>query len=321
MLEFRFAFLPALLLLFPAALLLFRWWRGLSKSAPAVMRYSDTRLLSGLPAGIRVRLRRLPDALRLLAWICLVLALARPQSGIGEERIVGQGIDIVMAMDISDSMAEADFNGLTRFDAAKDVIRSFIDGREFDRIGLVVFAEDAYYQAPPTLDYNILKLALSNVPLAGEQGLSNRTAIGMGLASSVNMIRSSEADNQVIILLTDGANNAGEIDPISAARIAATFGFRVYTIGMGTSDVTAENGIDEETLRQIADITDGRYYNALSLSDLQNIYDQIDRIERSPIERQLNIRWQDRASIALVLALILLLLERILRHTLFQTIP
>ena len=321
MLEFRFAFLPALLLLLPAALLLFRWWRGLSKAAPAVMRYSDTRLLSGLPAGIRVRLRRLPDALRLLAWIFLVLALARPQSGIGEERIVGQGIDIVMAMDISDSMAEADFNGLTRFDAAKDVIRSFIDGREFDRIGLVVFAEDAYYQAPPTLDYNILKLALSNVPLAGEQGLSNRTAIGMGLASSVNMLRSSEADNQVIILLTDGANNAGEIDPISAARIAATFGFRVYTIGMGTSDVTAENGIDEETLRQIADITDGRYYNALSLSDLQNIYDQIDRIERSPIERQLNIRWQDRASIALVLALILLLIERILRHTLFQTIP
>jgi Ca-activated chloride channel homolog len=321
MLEFRFAFLPALLLLLPAALLLFRWWRGLSKSAPAVMRYSDTRLLSGLPAGIRVRLRRLPDALRLLAWMFLVLALARPQSGIGEERIVGQGIDIVMAMDISDSMAEADFNGLTRFDAAKDVIRSFIDGREFDRIGLVVFAEDAYYQAPPTLDYNILKLALSNVPLAGEQGLSNRTAIGMGLASSVNMIRSSEADSQVIILLTDGANNAGEIDPISAARIAATFGFRVYTIGMGTSDVAAENGIDEETLRQIADITDGRYYNALSLSDLQNIYDQIDRIERSPIERQLNIRWQDRASIALVLALILLLAERILRHTLFQTIP
>jgi Ca-activated chloride channel family protein len=266
-------------------------------------------------------LRRLPDALRLLGWILLVIALARPQSGTGEERIVGQGIDIVMAMDISDSMAEADFNGLTRFDAAKDVIRDFIDGREFDRIGLVVFAEDAYYQAPPTLDYNILKLTLENVPLAGERGLSNRTAIGLGLASSVNMLRSSEADSQVIILLTDGANNAGEIDPISAARIAATFGFRVYTIGMGTNEVAAENSLDEDTLRQIADITNGRYYNALTLSDLQNIYDQIDRIERSPIERQLNIRWQDRASIALVLALILLLLERFLRHTLFQTIP
>ncbi|MDQ7026084.1 MAG: VWA domain-containing protein [Anaerolineae bacterium] len=321
MIEFRFAFIPALLLLIPAAIFLFRWWRGLSQSAPPVMRYSDTRLLSGLPAGLRVRLRRLPDVLRLLTWILLVLALARPQSGSGEERIVGQGIDIVMVMDISDSMAESDFNGLTRFDAAKDVIRDFIDGREFDRIGLVVFAEDAYYQAPPTLDYNILKLSLQNVPLAGEVGLSNRTAIGLGLASSVNMLRSSEADSQVIILLTDGANNAGEIDPISAARIAATFGYRVYTIGMGTNEVAAENSLDEDTLREIADITDGRFYNALSLADLQNIYDQIDRIERSPIQRQLNIRWQDRAAIVLVFALILLLLERTLRHTLFQTIP
>lgn len=321
MIEFRFAFIPALLLLIPALILLLRWWRGLSQAAPAVMRYSDTRLLSGLPAGMRVRLRRLPDMLRFFAWILLVLAFARPQFGAGEERISGEGIDMVIALDISDSMVEADFNGLTRFDAAKDVIRDFIDAREFDSIGLVVFAEDAYYQAPPTLDYNILKQILENVPLAGEIGLSNRTAIGLGLASSVNMLRTSEANTRVIILLTDGANNAGEIDPISAARIASTFNVRVYTIGMGTTAVAAENSLDEVTLREIADIADGRYYNALTFSDLQNIYDQIDRLESSPVERQLNIRWQDRASIVLIFALLLLLLERILRHTIFQTIP
>ena len=321
MIEFRFAFLPALLLLIPALILLLRWLRGLSQAAPAVMRYSDTRLLSGLPAGMRVRLRRLPDILRFLAWVLLVLAFARPQSGAGEERISGEGIDMVIALDISDSMVEADFNGLTRFDAAKDVIRDFIDAREFDRIGLVVFAEDAYYQAPPTLDYSILKQILENVPLAGEIGLSNRTAIGLGLASSVNMLRTSQANSRVIILLTDGANNAGEIDPISAARIASTFTVRVYTIGMGTTEVAAENNLDEDTLREIADIADGRYYNALTFSDLQNIYDQIDRLETSPVERQLNIRWQDRASIVLVFALISLLLERTLRHTIFQTIP
>jgi Ca-activated chloride channel homolog len=321
MVEFRFAFTPALLLFIPALVVWFRWWRGLAQAAPAVMRYSDTRLLSGLPAGIRVRLRRLPDFLRLLAWILLVLALARPQSGAGEERITGHGIDMVLTLDISDSMAEADFNGLTRFDAAKDVMQDFIDGREFDRIGVVVFAEDAYYAAPPTLDYNIVKQILVDVPLAGEEGLSNRTAIGLGLASSINMLRSSEAHSKVIILLTDGANNAGEIDPISAARVAATFGFRVYTIGMGTNDVAAENSLDEDSLREIANITNGRYYNALTLADLQSVYDQIDRLERSPIQRVLNIRWLDRASIVLGVALVLLLLERILRHTLFQTIP
>jgi len=321
MIDFRFAFMPALLLFIPALILLIRWWRGLSQAAPAVMRYSDTRLLSGLPAGMRVRLRRLPDVLRLTAWVLLVLALARPQFGAGEEHISGQGIDMVMALDISDSMAEADFNGLTRCDAAKDVIRHFIDEREFDRIGLVVFAEDAYYQSPPTLDYGVLKQILEDVPLAGEINLSNRTAVGLGLASSINMLRSSDSNSRVIILLTDGANNAGEIDPISAARAAAVYDIRVYTIGIGTNDGLTENNIDEPTLREIADITNGRYYNALTLTDLQNVYDHIDRLERSPVERRLNIRWQDRASIVMIIALILLLLERILRHTLFQTIP
>lgn len=317
--DFRFAFTPALVLLIPAIILIVRWWIGQSNRVPAVLRYSDTRLLAGLPAGIRVRLRQLPDFLRLLAWLLLVIALARPQSGSGEEIVRGDGLDIVMALDISDSMATSDFNGLTRFDAAKDVISDFINGRSYDRIGLVIFAEDAFYQAPPTTDYNILTELVENSQLAGDMGMSNRTAIGLGIASSTNLLRRSESPSQVIILVTDGSNNAGELDPISAAQAAAAFGVRVYTIGMGSTQ--QGDALDEPTLRQIANITDGRYFNALSLDDLRNVYEQIDALEASPIERQLTIRWQDQAWSYLFVALILLIVERVLRNTIFQTIP
>lgn len=320
MIDFRFANIFIFLLLIPTLLVAIRWWRGQSNRMPPVLRYSDTRLLAGLSAGMRLRLRGLPDILRLLAWFLLLIALARPQSGAGEEILRGRGIDIAMALDISDSMAESDFNGLTRFDAAREVIRDFIDGRVYDRIGLVVFAEDAYYQAPPTLDYHILVEIIDDVPLAGDRGLSNKTAIGLGMATATNMLRQSTAPSRVIILITDGANNAGEIDPISAAQAAAAFGIRIYTIGMGTAG-GSENSLDEPTLLQIASITDARYFNALNLSDLQNVYEQIDRLERSPVERRLNIRWQEQAWGFLIAALVLLLLERIMRHTIFQTIP
>ena len=320
MADFRFAYVPVFLLLIPAILLGIYWWRGQSNRMPPVLRYSDTRLLAGLPAGIRLRLRRLPDILRLVAWFLLLIALARPQSGSDEEILRGRGIDIVMALDISDSMSASDFNGLTRFDAARDVIRDFIDGRVYDRIGLVVFAEDAFYQAPLTLDYHILTQLMEEVPLAGDIGLSNKTAIGLGMATSINMLRKSAAPSKVVILITDGANNAGEIDPISAANAAAAFGIRIYTIGIGTAGDN-ENALDEPTLLEIASITDARYFNALNLTDLQNVYEQIDRLERSPVERRLNIQWRDQAWGFLITALVLLLLERTMRHTIFQTIP
>lgn len=319
MFDFRFAYLPVFILFIPMTLLIIRQWIGQSNRVPGVLRYSDTRLLAGISAGLRVRLRQLPDLLRLLVWILLVIALARPQVGDGEEIIRGEGLDIVMALDISDSMARADFNGLTRFDAAKDVIISFIQGRSYDRIGLVIFAEDAFYQAPPTTDYNILATLIEEAPLAGDIGLSNRTAIGSGIASSTNLLRRSESPSQVIILVTDGSNNAGEIDPISASQAAAAFGVRVYTIGMGS--VEEGEALDETTLREIATVTDGRYFNALSLDDLQNVYEQIDRLEQTPVERQLNIRWQEQAWMFLMMALVLLIIERVLRQTIFQTIP
>ncbi len=199
------------------------------------------------------------------------------------------------------------------------VIADFINGRSYDRIGLVVFAEDAFYQAPPTTDYNILTNLIEGTQLAGDMGMSNRTAIGLGIASSTNLLRRSESPSQVIILVTDGSNNAGELDPISAAQAAAAFGVRIYTIGMGSTQ--QGDALDEPTLRQIANITDGRYFNALSLDDLQNVYEQIDALEASPIERQLTIRWQDQAWSYMITALILLIIERVLRNTIFQTIP
>ena len=319
MIDFRFAFIPALILFIPALILLIRWWIGRSNQVPAVLRYSDTRLLAGLPSGMRVRLRQIPDFLRLVAWIILVIALARPQSGSGEEVVRGEGLDIVMALDISDSMATSDFNGLTRCDAAKDVLVDVINGRMNARIGLVIFAEDAFYQAPPTTDYNILAELIDDTRLAGDIGLSNRTAIGLGIASSTNLLRRSASPSQVIILVTDGSNNAGEVDPISAAQAAAAFGVRIYTVGIGTT--TQGDALDEPTLRQIANITDGQYFNASTLDGLRLVYEEIDTLETSPIERQLNIRWQDQAWSFMIIALALLIIERILRNTIFQTIP
>lgn len=179
-----------------------------------------------------MRFRRVPDALRLLAWLLLVMALARPQSGQTQEIIRGQGIDIVLALDISGSMAALDFAPQNRLEAAKGVIADFIARREFDRTGLVVFAQDAFQQTPPTLDYPALLRSLDEVQLA-DLGLTDGTAIGLGLAAAGNMLRQSMAASRVIILLTDGANNAGGVGPLTVAEAVAALGTRVYTIGMG----------------------------------------------------------------------------------------
>ena len=298
-----------------------------------VMRYSDTRLLEGLTTSWRVRLRRLPDVLRVLAWCALVVAVSRPQTGQAREIIRGQGIDMVLALDISSSMAALDFDPQSRLDAAKSVISNFVSGREFDHIGLVVFARDAFHQSPPTLDYNILLRLLDEVQLATDIGLEDGTAIGLGLASAANMLRASQAPTRIIILLTDGANNSGAVAPITAAEALSTLGLRVYTIGMGRSGLvsipvdnsgqtqTVESDLDEATLQEIANLTDGRYFRAVDLSDLQQIYDQIDVLEQSDVERQVFVRWQEQGDLWLALGLALLIGERVLRQTVFQVIP
>ena len=237
-----------------------------------------------------------------------------------------------MALDISGSMGTRDFDGQTRLAAAKQVINSFVRSREFDRIGLVVFAREAFHQAPPTLDYGVLLQLLDEVQLAPDLGLDDGTAIGMGLASAVNMLRSSEAASRVIVLLTDGANNAGALDPLTAARAAQAFDVRVYTIGVGhvglgaveTENETAEIGRadqGENTLRQIAAIAGGAHFRAADLNVLQRVYDEINRLERSDVERQILVRWQEQAGSWIAAALALLIAERLLRVTTFQTLP
>lgn len=323
---FRFAYPAALaLVLLPLLLLLLERWRG-RLSVPSLV-YSDVRLMDGLRSGWRVRYRRLPDVVRALAWVALVIALARPQAGRAQEIIRGQGIDIVMALDISGSMGTLDFDPQTRLQAAKQVIGSFVRERSFDRIGLVVFAREAFHQVPPTLDYDVLLRLLDEVQLAPDLTLDDGTAIGMGLASAGNMLRRSQATSRVVILLTDGANNAGALDPLTAARALHVFGMRVYTIAVGRAepntggDMFVRNDLDEETLQEIAALTGGVYFRATDIGVLQQVYDQINRLERSDIERQVFMRWQEQAEGWMGLALVLLLSERVLRITVFQTLP
>jgi Ca-activated chloride channel homolog len=320
MIEFRFAH-PLALLLLALPLIWLMSTRNRLQMIPPVLRYSDIRLVYGLPAGWRVRWRRLPDALRLAAWVLLVIGLARPQSGRAQETFRGQGIDIVLAVDISSSMSALDFGAQNRLEAAKSVMADFIAKREFDRIGLVVFARSAFQQAPPTLDYGVLLRLLDEVPLVTEiPQLEDGTAIGLGLAAAGNMLRTSTAPSKVIILLTDGSNNAGEIAPITAAQAVSALGSKVYTIGMGRVD-SSGSGLDEQTLQAVAAAANGLYFRAENLEGLQQIYDRIDSLERSEAVRQVFVRWQDQSFTWLAVGLFFLMIERILRHTVLQTIP
>jgi Ca-activated chloride channel homolog len=316
MIDFRFAQPLVFVALIPALIGLYFWMRR-ERRAPPVLRYSDTRLLRGLPVGWRVRLRRLPDVLRLAGAGVLLIVVARPQTGVALTTIRGQGVDIVIALDVSDSMSTGDFPPYSRLEAARIVLDAFIAERPNDRIGLVTFAEDAVYEAPPTLDTNLVRRILMQVNLASASGRGNRTALGIGLAAAASLLKDSSAPSKVIILITDGANNAGLVDPQTAADAAHALGIRVYTIGIGQ----AGGDLDEAALRQIAVLADGQYFSAAQMSDLQTITDQIDQLERSPSERNLRVRWQDQAEGWLLFALVLLITERLLRLTIFQTIP
>ncbi|MBI1276948.1 MAG: VWA domain-containing protein [Anaerolineaceae bacterium] len=303
------------------------WWFRRRKQRPSIpfIKYSDIRLFDGLPTSWRVRFQWLPDALRWTAWGCLVIALARPQTGQNQQIIRGQGIEIVLALDISGSMQNKDFSPQNRLEAAKSVIDTFIQRREFDRIGLVVFAHDAFQLIPPTLDYAVLRTNLLNIQSATEEGIADGTAIGLGISSAANMLRSGNSASKVVILLTDGANNAGDIGPITAAEALATLNIRVYTIGMvqpALATTAAQvDPVDESTLKTVATITKGHYFAASDLADLQNIYDQIDSLERSNVERQIFVRWQEQFLIFAGFGLLLLVVERILRQSAFQAVP
>jgi len=280
----------------------------------------------------RTALRHLPFILRLLAVICVIAALARPQTRNDEQMISGEGVDIMLVMDVSGSMMAQDFTP-NRLEAMKQIAAEFVDRRPTDRIGLVIFAGESFTSSPITMDRSSLKAQIFN---AQSGYLADGTAIGDGLATGVERLKDSKAKSRVIILLTDGENQGGLIDPYSAKEIAKSVGIKVYTIGMGTegfasAPMRTENGevsiqrqkvnIDEKLLREIAAETGGLYFRARDNSSLKNVYSEIDKLEKSRIEITSLKRFSEQFFPFAIAAAILLIAEVILSYTLFRKFP
>lgn len=306
------------------------------RTRPATMRHTAAHMAAGLPSSWRISWRPLLTAMRLLTISMALLALARPQIVQGKETITGEGVEIALALDISGSMASLDFEPQNRLEASKQVIGDFIAERPYDKIGLVVFAHEAFNQSPLTLDHNMVSRSLDQIELAGEMGLDDGTAIGLGIANAASMLTNSDAESKVIILLTDGVNNAGQIDPLTAAEAAKAVGIKVYTVGAGrpgqvpvpvqslfggSQIVYQESALDEETLRQVADVTGGRYFRAEDTEGLRAIYEAINEMEQSQVEVQVYNQYHELAGYLLVPAILIFLAEIALRHTTFRKIP
>ena len=316
-----------LLLLIP----LIVWYYFKNRSVASVQ-VSSTASVENLPVSFRNYLRHILFALRLLVLVLLIVVLARPQSSNSWENVSTQGIDIIIALDVSSSMLAQDLKP-DRLEASKDVAIQFIAGRPNDRIGLVVFSAESYTQCPLTTDHAVLTNLFKNV----KSGIiEDGTAIGVGLATAVKRLKDSEAISKVIILLTDGVNNQGVIDPITAAELAKTFHIRVYTIGVGTEGTapypmqdmfgrkyTASMPveIDEKTLQQIADITNGQYFRATDNNKLRQIYNEIDKLEKSKINVKEFTRKNEEYLPFALAALILVLVEFLVRKIFLRSIP
>lgn len=293
--------------------------------------YSDTSDLDYLTGNWRSYGVFAGFGLQVIAVILIILALARPQAEQSYQERHVEGIDIMLVIDISSSMLAEDMKP-NRLMAVKEVASDFIDRRESDRIGLVVFARESFTLVPPTLDYNLLKNQLDHVDLGM---VRDGTAIGMGLATAVNRLRSSDAESRVIVLLTDGENNAGEIDPITAGEMAATFGLRAYTIGASTDSRTAPYPvqdpirgtryheirveIDEDMMRTLAERTGGHYFRAIDNESLEQVYREIDQLERTPFEEITYQEFTDLYRGLLHWGMILMLLSLICDRLVFRT--
>lgn len=293
--------------------------------------YPSIAVFKTIGPSLKQRLRHIVFLLRMLTLCFLIICLARPQSSAKGENIYSEGIDIVLLVDVSGSMLAADFNP-NRLEAAKKVASEFIDGRTNDRIGLVIFSAESFTQCPMTMDYTVLKNLLSEI----KSGLlEDGTAIGMGIATSVNRLKESKAKSKVIILLTDGVNNRGAIDPLTATQLAQSYGIRIYTIGVGTIGqapfpIQTQYGIryqnmpveiDEDMLRQVASMTSGEYFRATNNKTLKDIYTNIDQLEKTKIEVKEFRRYTELFYDFLIIALIVLLAEIILRNTVYRKIP
>ncbi len=297
------------------------------------LRYSTLQFFQQAPNTPRTVFSRLLWIVRLLVLGLLVVALARPQAGMQLQEVTTEGIDIMLVMDVSTSMLAEDFKPNNRIQASKLVAKEFIQGRKNDRIGVVIFAGEAFPQCPLTLDYGVVMEIIDRIQVAPPEW--DGTAIGNGIATAVARLKDSKAKSKVIILLTDGVNNAGEVDPMTAAEIASTFGIRIYTIGVGSTGyavmprqtpwgvqkVRIRVEIDEDLLKRIAKQTGGLYFRATDTEKLRAIYQQIGEMEKTKIEVKEFTRYREKFLIYAALALALLIGEMVLQTTWLRRIP
>lgn len=295
--------------------------------------YSDLTVVNKLAPSWKQRFKHLLFSMRMMMLSFAVIALARPQSPFTEEEITTEGIDIILAIDVSSSMKAVDFQPSNRLEAAKIVSADFVNGRVHDRLGMVVFAGRSYTQCPLTLDYGIVHSFLESIHIGM---VEDGTAIGMAITTAVNRLRNSDAESKVVILLTDGRNNRGELDPITASQIAKTMNIKIYTIGMGKEGtvmyplddpirgqrlIPIQSDIDEEILQQIANNTGGSYFRATDEKKLEEIFNQIDEMEKTEIQVTEYTQYTELFEWFAIPVFALLVLEIVLSQTVFRKIP
>ncbi|PWB72266.1 aerotolerance regulator BatA [candidate division GN15 bacterium] len=309
------------------------YYFGRKRYVSATLKYSDVRIVKRAARSNRQRYRFILPVLRVLAIALLFVAFARPRAGTEVTDVTSEGIDIVMLLDVSSSMLAEDFKPNNRLYVAKEELKKFVNKRTNDRIGLVVFARYAYTQCPLTLDYGVLLNFVDQVDIGV---VDDGTAIGMAIATAANRLRESNAKSKVMVLLTDGDNNAGEIDPLTAANIAAAYDIKIYTIAAGRPGnamypvqdpifgkryIYQPTNVNEESLRQIAERTGGKYFRARSGEELDQIYSTIDKLEKTEIKVAAHVQYRELFQYFVYAALALLALEILLANTWFRKLP
>lgn len=325
-------YLFLLLLLIPYII----WYVLKYKKSEPSLQVSDTRAYAHAPKSYKIYLLHLPFILRIMALIMIITILARPQTTNNWQDTEVEGIDIMLAVDVSTSMLAEDLKP-NRLEAAKQVASEFINGRPNDNIGLTIFAGESFTQCPLTVDHAVLMNLFQGIKgdIAQRGLIEDGTAIGMGIANAVSRLKDSKAKSKVIILLTDGSNNKGDISPLTAAEIAKSFGIRIYTIGVGTNGmapypyptvagvqyIQVPVEIDESTLTKIAGTTNGNYFRATSNSKLEEVYKEIDKLERTKLNvKEYSKRKEEYQWFALI-AFLCILTEVLLRNSILKKIP
>ncbi len=326
---------PYILLFIPFVIAFLIWHN--KRALSSTIRFSSNQIVKGLTQSWKTRFSFVPFALRLSAVVLFLIALAGPRIVLEETKYTTEGIDIVLSVDSSGSMAAEDFTlkgkRVNRLAVVKDVVDEFVQARGSDKIGLIVFAAQAYVACPLTSDYEWLLNNLSRIEIGM---LPDGTAVGSAIGSSLTRLKKSKAKSKVVILLTDGINNAGDVDPLTAARAAQALGVKIYTIGAGTKGFApfpvkdfwgrtvyqkVQIDLDEKTLKEIANLTNAKYFRATDTDSLRKIYKEIDKLEKTEIEEQGYKEYREMFWIALCVGLSLLLLELILTNTVFLKIP